>query len=114
MFQHQATVLWNKKISSGCYKIGLTCSEYYSAAKPGQFIMLGFAGQTDPLAAPPVFDSQSDYIRRKGSGSGVVIQSGGKGPPRCWRSSGPEILLISWAPLGSGVLLFLVRQSAFI
>ncbi|MDX2501952.1 MAG: dihydroorotate dehydrogenase electron transfer subunit, partial [Deltaproteobacteria bacterium] len=53
MFQHQAEILWNKQISSACYKIGMSCPETYSMAKPGQFIMLRFAGQTDPLLRRP-------------------------------------------------------------
>ena len=53
MFQHPAKVLWNKKMGSGCYKIALTCCEYYSAAKPGQFIMLRLARQSDPLLRRP-------------------------------------------------------------
>ena len=53
MFQHQAQVLWNQKISSDCYKIGLTCPAHYAMARPGQFIMLGLIGQTDPLLRRP-------------------------------------------------------------
>ena len=53
MFQHHAQVLWNEKISTDYYKIGLTCPEHFAAAKPGQFIMLRFAGQTDPLLRRP-------------------------------------------------------------
>ena len=53
MIQQSVKVLWNKKLSTACYKIGLTCSDHYSSAKPGQFVMLGFAGQTDPLLHRP-------------------------------------------------------------
>jgi dihydroorotate dehydrogenase electron transfer subunit len=53
MFQQPATVLWNKKLGPNYFKIGLTCSNYYSAANPGQFIMLRFSGQTDPLLRRP-------------------------------------------------------------
>ena len=53
MFKHQAEILWNKKVSGTCYKIGLTCSEQFSIAKPGQFIMLRIIGNTDPLLRRP-------------------------------------------------------------
>ncbi len=53
MIQQSVEVLWNKKLSTAYYKIGLTCSSQYSAAKPGQFVMLGLAGQTDPLLHRP-------------------------------------------------------------
>ena len=53
MFLHQAQVLWNKNIGADYYKIGLSCPEHYTVAKPGQFIMLGFSGQTDPLLRRP-------------------------------------------------------------
>ena len=53
MIQQQLEVLWNKRISPAYYKIGLTGSEHYFTAKPGQFVMLGFAGQTDPLLRRP-------------------------------------------------------------
>jgi dihydroorotate dehydrogenase electron transfer subunit len=53
MIQQPVKVLWNKKLSTAYYKIGLTCSDHYSSAKPGQFVMLGLAGQTDPLLRRP-------------------------------------------------------------
>jgi dihydroorotate dehydrogenase electron transfer subunit len=53
MIQQPAKVLWNKKLSTAYYKIGLTCSDQYSSAKPGQFVMLGLAGQRDPLLRRP-------------------------------------------------------------
>jgi dihydroorotate dehydrogenase electron transfer subunit len=53
MIQQSVNVLWNKKLGTGYYKIGLTCSDHYSLAKPGQFVMLGIAGQTDPLLHRP-------------------------------------------------------------
>jgi len=53
MIQQPLKVLWNKKLSTAYYKIALTCSDHYSAAKAGQFVMLGLAGQTDPLLRRP-------------------------------------------------------------
>ena len=53
MIQQPAKILWNEKLGPAVYKIGLTCSEHYAAAKPGQFVMLRFAEQTDPLLRRP-------------------------------------------------------------
>jgi len=71
MFQHQAEILWNKQISSACYKIGMSCPETYSMAKPGQFIMLRFAGQTDPLLRRPF--SIHNLITSNGKTEGVEL-----------------------------------------
>ena len=71
MFQHQAEILWNKQISSTCYKIGMSCPETYSMAKPGQFIMLRFAGQTDPLLRRPF--SIHNLITSNGKTEGVEL-----------------------------------------
>jgi len=40
MVQHTATVLWNNAIANGCYRIGLTGSDAYREAVPGQFAMV--------------------------------------------------------------------------
>jgi len=53
MIYQSVKVLWNKKLSTAYYKIGLSCSDHYSWAKPGQFVMLGFNGQTNPLLHRP-------------------------------------------------------------
>ena len=53
MIQQAVKVLWNKKLSTVYYKIGLACSDHYSSAKPGQFVMLGLAGQAEPLLRRP-------------------------------------------------------------
>ncbi len=53
MIQQSVKVLWNKKLSTAYYNIGLSCSGHYSSAKPGQFVMLGLSGQTAPLLRRP-------------------------------------------------------------
>jgi dihydroorotate dehydrogenase electron transfer subunit len=53
MIHQPVKVLWNEKLSQAYYKIGLTCSDHFFAAKPGQFVMLGSAGQRDPLLRRP-------------------------------------------------------------
>jgi dihydroorotate dehydrogenase electron transfer subunit len=71
MYQHQAEILWNKKISGNCYKIGLTCSENFSIAKPGQFIMLRITGKTDPLLRRPF--SIHNLVTSKGQTEGFEL-----------------------------------------
>ena len=53
MFQESCKVLFNRQLGTDYYKIGLTCSEYYSMAKAGQFIMLRFEQRPQPLLRRP-------------------------------------------------------------
>ncbi|MBC2695234.1 MAG: dihydroorotate dehydrogenase electron transfer subunit [Desulfobacteraceae bacterium] len=52
MRQEKIKVLWNKKLAPFYYRIGFK-SNKYSSAKPGQFIMLRFADQINPLLRRP-------------------------------------------------------------
>jgi dihydroorotate dehydrogenase electron transfer subunit len=53
MFQQLSKVLFNEKVGPSYYKIGLSCSDHYSIAIPGQFIMLRVAGPAGPLLRRP-------------------------------------------------------------
>ena len=53
MRQEKTKVLWNKELAPSCYRIGLKCNIKYLYAKPGQFIMLRFAEQINPLLRRP-------------------------------------------------------------
>ena len=53
IFQKKAKILWNKKIGHSYYRIGLKCSNEYSCAKPGQFVMLRLYDQIAPLLRRP-------------------------------------------------------------
>jgi len=53
MVQEKVRVLWNKKISFSCYKIGLKCSSKYLVSEPGQFIMLRLPEQPVPFLRRP-------------------------------------------------------------
>jgi len=53
MFQQQVKVFFNQQIGPAYYKIGLACSEHFSMAKAGQFIMLRTARQNSPLLRRP-------------------------------------------------------------
>ena len=53
MIQEKVKILWNNKISPYYYRIGFKCHSQYSDATPGQFIMLRFADQINPLLRRP-------------------------------------------------------------
>jgi len=48
-----ATILWNRQVGPSCYRIGFTTSSHYTFTTPGQFVMLRFPKQTDPLLRRP-------------------------------------------------------------
>ena len=104
MFQHQAQVLWNEKISAGCYKIGLTCPEHYDVARPGQFIMLGLIGQTDPLLRRPF--SIHNLIISEGKTEGFELLYKVVGKATGILSQQPTGVMVDiLGPLGTGFII---------
>jgi dihydroorotate dehydrogenase electron transfer subunit len=71
MHQQLSKVLFNEKIAPAYYKIGLSCSDHYRTAKPGQFIMLRVAGQTEPLLRRPF--SIHNLIASNGAAEGLEL-----------------------------------------
>ena len=71
MHQEKAKVLWNRKIGPDYYRIGLTCDEEYSTARPGQFIMLRFPGRMTPFLRRPF--SIHRRILAEGRTTGIEI-----------------------------------------
>jgi dihydroorotate dehydrogenase electron transfer subunit len=53
MFSGKVRILWNRRVGSSYYKIGLKCGSKLIAAKPGQFVMLRLDGWTSPLLSRP-------------------------------------------------------------
>lgn len=53
MYQEKVKVLWNRRIGSEYYRIGLACHHKYKDARPGQFVMLRFPGQMVPFLRRP-------------------------------------------------------------
>ena len=53
MYQEKAKVLYNRRIGTEYYRIGLTCHLGYKDARPGQFIMLRFPGHITPFLRRP-------------------------------------------------------------
>jgi dihydroorotate dehydrogenase electron transfer subunit len=53
MFFGKVRILWNRRVGSSYYKIGLKCGNELIAARPGQFVMLRIDGRTSPLLRRP-------------------------------------------------------------
>ena len=53
MFEHDAEIVFNKKIAPHTYLIGLSSSEVVAAARPGQFVMLRVRSGIAPLLRRP-------------------------------------------------------------
>ena len=53
MILEKATILWNRTIRSDCLHMGLACDKRYASARPGQFVMVRAATDTDPLLRRP-------------------------------------------------------------
>ncbi len=104
MIQQPANVLWNEKLSTVYYKIGLTCSTHYASAKPGQFIMLRFSGQTDPLLRRPF--SIHNLVIENGKTRGIELLYKVVGSATAaLAQQKPGDLVDILGPLGSGFII---------
>ena len=108
MFQHEAKVLFNKQIGPAYFKIGLTCPEYFSMAKAGQFVMMRTGRQPQPLLRRPF--SIHNLIVTNGTVEGleVLYKVVGQGTElMTHQTPGDSVDILG--PLGSG---FLVPRQA--
>jgi dihydroorotate dehydrogenase electron transfer subunit len=104
MHQQLSKVLFNEKVGPAYYKIGLSCSDHYSLAKPGQFIMLRVIGQAGPLLRRPF--SIHNLIASNGSAEGLELlyKVVGKGTAAlALQKPGDSVDILG--PLGSGFLI---------
>jgi dihydroorotate dehydrogenase electron transfer subunit len=101
MIQEKAQVLWNRGIGSACYKIGLKCRDDFSAAIPGQFIMVRPAEKMDPLLRRPF--SIHQLVAKNGvfEGLELLFKVVGAGTQKISRCKPGDILDIL-GPLGKG------------
>ena len=101
MQQENVNVLWNEKVGTLYYRIGLTCNEGYSDAKPGQFVMIRFHDQSGPLLRRPF--SIHRLITKKGRTCGIEIlyKVVGEGTSKLAMCKKGDILDIL-GPLGNG------------
>ena len=69
--QEIVDVIWNKQVTPGYYRIGLTCSKDYAKAIPGQFITIHIPGNLSPLLRRPF--SIHRLIKKNGSVIGIEL-----------------------------------------
>jgi len=101
MDQQNVQVLWNDRLAPSVYKIGLKTSDSFLAAIPGQFIMLRFGDQMDPLLRRPF--SIHQLIHRDGVFQGIELlyKIVGKGTQKLAQlHPGDRVDILG--PLGSG------------
>ncbi|GBC64152.1 dihydroorotate dehydrogenase electron transfer s ubunit [Desulfonema ishimotonii] len=101
IFQQKSVVLWNTMECSGYYRLGITCDAGYSAARPGQFVMVRFPGQLSPLLRRPF--SIHRLVRTDGRTEGIellykVVGRGTEMLSLCRKGDGLDLL----GPLGNG------------
>ena len=104
MFQQQVKVLFNDQVACNYYKIGLTCSESYAMAKAGQFIMLRFAGQAQPLLRRPFSIHNLIISHGRTQGLELLYKVVGSGTALLAKQKPGDVLDIL-GPLGSGFLI---------
>jgi len=104
MFQQQVKVLFNRQIGPAYYKIGLACSEHFSMAKAGQFIMLRTTRQTRPLLRRPFSIHNLIIANGVTEGLEVLYKVVGQGTALLARQKSGDIVDIL-GPLGSGFLI---------
>jgi dihydroorotate dehydrogenase electron transfer subunit len=79
MIIQDATILWNKSVAPGYYRLGLACSGAFDTAKPGQFVMLQIASGTNPLLRRPFSLLGLIYKKDRISGIEILFKVVGKG-----------------------------------
>jgi dihydroorotate dehydrogenase electron transfer subunit len=69
--QQTAQVLYNRQVAPDCYKLGLACKGYETAA-PGQFVMLQVSDGHTPLLRRP-FSIHGLLTETDGPGAGIEV-----------------------------------------
>jgi dihydroorotate dehydrogenase electron transfer subunit len=103
MFQQQVKVLFNQQVGPAYFKIGLACSDHFSMAKAGQFIMLRIARQTRPLLRRPFSIHNLIITNGETEGLEVLYKVVGQGTALLARQKSGDMVDIL-GPLGSGFL----------
>jgi len=79
MIQKNVPVLWNHRLSSDCFRVGLECREAFSDARPGQFVSLFLSERYDPLLRRPfsihrlVYENNRENDPKKGPVTGIEL-----------------------------------------
>lgn len=102
MNQQSATVLWNQKVGSSCYRIGLACPQQgYESAVPGQFVMVRSSATLMPLLRRPFSISGLIGPADRPEGIELLYKVVGKGTGQMAQlTSGQTVDLIG--PMGRG------------
>ncbi len=97
-----ASIVENRQVAPGNFRVRLKCPEIAQAAAPGQFLMLRLAGCNDPLIGRPLalYDTFEDE-QGEVAGLEVVYHVGGKFTTRLSAAS-PGTKIDIWGPLGNG------------
>jgi dihydroorotate dehydrogenase electron transfer subunit len=101
MYLEETTVLYNREIAAGYFRLGLACSPVFREALPGQFVMLRPSHRDEPLLNRPF--SIHRLIGAPGGGEGIEIlyKVVGRGT-RIMASLRPEAAVSLFGPLGRG------------
>jgi dihydroorotate dehydrogenase electron transfer subunit len=71
MFQEIVNILYNRRVGSSYYRLGLTCNPGYTRSRPGQFVMIRTPDGGDPILRRPF--SIHALIVRGGAATGIEI-----------------------------------------
>lgn len=103
MIAQETAVMWNQAVAPGYYRMGLSCSAAFEAAKPGQFVMVRVGETGTPLLRRPF--SLLGLIRDKAAVTGIEILYKVVGKGTAWLSGcrpGDRLSVIG--PLGNAFL----------
>lgn len=100
MIQKKLKILWNQKVASAYYRIGLKCGGAYTRAKPGQFIMMRLSRHNDPLLRRPFSIHRLIVKDGRPEGIEVLYKVVGKGTSRLTAFKEGDALDVI-GPLGS-------------
>ena len=101
MYQEKVKVLYNRRVGPEYYRIGLTCHLGYKDARPGQFVMLRFAGQITPFLRRPFSIHKLISDNNQTVGIELLYKVVGEGTKKLSRIQADDIVDIL-GPLGNG------------
>jgi len=104
MLQQQSEILFNQQVGPAYFKIGLACSEHFSMAKAGQFIMLKTTRQSRPLLRRPFSIHNLIFNNGVAEGLEVLYKVVGQGTAMLAQQKSGDMVDIL-GPLGSGFLI---------
>jgi dihydroorotate dehydrogenase electron transfer subunit len=101
MYQKTVKVLWNQRVGTEYYRIGLRCHHGYKDAIPGQFVMLRFPGQITPFLRRPFSIHKLIFENNQTIGIELLYKVVGEGTKKLSMIQVDDIVDIL-GPLGNG------------